>query len=315
MVQTDSILIGLVGPTAVGKSELAFSLAEKFGTYILSADSMQIYKGFDIGTAKPTAEEQRRVPHRLIDIVEPESYFSSMDYAERCDEEIAICRRENRIPLIVGGTGFYFDSFLYKTDFEGSVDENVRKELNAVYEEKGGDYIYEMLKKIDPESAADIHPNNVKRVMRALEIYMTTGRKKSSGSGKQRKKRYENAVIFELARERKDLYSRIDGRVDKMISDGLITEVEGLLRKIGKDCQSMQGIGYKEFVPYLNGECSLSEALDNVKLNTRHYAKRQLSYFKRMNTILLDAYLPTKELIEIIEKTIENAKAADNRIG
>lgn len=151
--------------------------------------------------------------------------------------------------------------------------------------------------------------------MRALEIYMTTGRKKSSGSGKQRKKRYENAVIFELARERNDLYSRIDGRVDKMISDGLIAEVEGLLRKIGKDCQSMQGIGYKEFVPYLNGECSLSEALDNVKLNTRHYAKRQLSYFKRMNTILLDAYLPTKELIEIIEKTIENAKAADNRIG
>ncbi len=305
MVQKDSLLIGLLGPTASGKSDLAFSLAEKLGTDVISADSMQIYKGFDIGTAKPTKEEQKRVFHRLIDIAEPDEYFSSQDFAERCDKEISDLVYMGKTPLIVGGTGFYFDSLLYELDFEGSANEDVRTELNELYKEKGAEYLHGLLREIDPDSAEDIHPNNVKRVIRAIEIYKTTGRKKSSGSGKQRKKRYEKAVIFELSRNREELYARIDARVDKMIENGLIGEVDGLYGTYGADCQSMQGIGYKEIVPYLDGKCSLEEAINAIKLNTRHYAKRQLSYFKRMNTIKLDASLKTDKLLEIIDEEIK----------
>ena len=309
MVQKNSLILGLLGPTAVGKTELSLILAERLGTDIISADSMQIFRGFDIGTAKPSVEERRGIVHHMIDIADPCEYFSSRDYADMCDKTIETLSQNGKIPFVTGGTGFYFDSLFKELDFENSVDDNVRRELNEIYEKEGAERIYAILKEEDPVSAAEIHPNNVKRVIRAIEIFRTTGTKKSEGSGENRKERYPN-VIFELCREREVLYSRIEKRIDIMLENGLIDEVARLMETVPISAQSMQGIGYKEFVPYINGEISKEQATENLILNTRHYAKRQLSYFKRMNTVKLDATRNPIDLADEILRIYEEKKAS-----
>ncbi|MDD4291353.1 MAG: tRNA (adenosine(37)-N6)-dimethylallyltransferase MiaA [Clostridia bacterium] len=301
----NGVIIGILGATAVGKSGFAFHLAKKLGTDIVSADSMQIYKGFDIGTAKPTAREQAEVRHHLIDIAEPDDYFSGMDYATAFDKVYYYLRENYKAILMVGGTGFYFDSVLKKFDFDNSVSPQIREELNSIYLSEGAVGLHNRLRAVDEESAAQIHPNNVKRVMRALEIYQTTGIKRSQGAMEQSQDRYQS-VLFELATDREELYRRINRRVDAMLNNGLLDEVRELKSRVNPQSQSMQGIGYKELVCYLDGECTLEEAVEKLKQNTRNYAKRQITYFKRMNTVKLDASKSADELYTEVVSVLEN---------
>ncbi len=292
-------ILGILGPTAVGKSRLALELAQKLNTEIISADSMQIYKGFDIGTAKPTKEEQSIVKHHLIDIVNPNESFSSYLFKKEAEKILQDFERRDLIPLIVGGTGFFFKNLLYKFDFEeGSDTDKVRENLMQLKDKNGTDYMFSLLRNIDPQSAEIIHPNDVKKVLRALEIYYTTGRTKSSGQNNQ-KPRY-SYKLFVLNRSREDLYNRINMRVDKMLEKGLVEEVHFIYKTIPPNSQSLQGIGYKELIAYFNGECDLSQSIELIKQHSRNYAKRQITFYKKMDAFWLDATLSTNELIRQI---------------
>ncbi len=292
-------ILGILGPTAVGKSRLALELAQKLNTEIISADSMQIYKGFDIGTAKPTKEEQSIVKHHLIDIVNPNESFSSYLFKKEAEKILQDFERRDLIPLIVGGTGFFFKNLLYQFDFEeGSDTDKVRENLMQLKDKNGTDYMFSLLRNIDPQSAEIIHPNDIKKVLRALEIYYTTGRTKSSGQNKQ-KPRY-SYKLFVLNRSREDLYNRINMRVDKMLEKGLVDEVYSIYKTIPPNSQSLQGIGYKELIAYFNGECDLSQSIELIKQHSRNYAKRQITFYKKMDAFWLDATLSTNELIRQI---------------
>ncbi len=292
-------ILGILGPTAVGKSRLALELAQKLNTEIISADSMQIYKGFDIGTAKPTKEEQSIVKHHLIDIVNPNESFSSYLFKKEAEKILQDFDKRNLIPLIVGGTGFFFKNLLYQFDFEeGSDTDKVRENLMQLKDKNGTDYMFSLLRNIDPQSAEIIHPNDIKKVLRALEIYYTTGRTKSSGQNKQ-KPRY-SYKLFVLNRSREDLYNRINMRVDKMLEKGLVDEVYSIYKMIPPNSQSLQGIGYKELIAYFNGECDLSQSIELIKQHSRNYAKRQITFYKKMDAFWLDATLSTNELIRQI---------------
>lgn len=273
-------IVGIVGTTSVGKSAVAVELAKMLHSEIVSADSMQIYKGMDIGTAKITPVEMQGIKHHMIDIVEPNQNYSSFSYqmqASRIIDELS------SVPIVVGGTGFYFDSLLYPPEFGGGSEER-RNELKRILGEQGLESLRRILKDIDGEAYLNIDINNPARVMRAIEI-AECGQRRTQGVGRSNPPRYD-LKLFVLERSRDSLYSQIDLRVDKMISAGLVDEVRGLVAKYGVcDTSAFKAIGYKEIIDYLNGGITLEEAVLQIKLNTRHYAKRQITYFKKMNVL------------------------------
>ena len=282
-------LIILTGPTAVGKTALSVKLAQKTGGEIISADSMQVYRHMDIGSAKIRPAEMQGVPHHLIDVLEPQEEFNVTVFQNMAKKAIGEIRSRGHIPILAGGTGFYIQAVLYDIDFTENAEEtSVREALERTAEEKGAQYLHQMLKEVDPESAALIHANNIKRTVRALEYYMQTGQKISEHNEKERSRRSAyNACYFVLNDEREKVYERIDRRVDRMLSDGLVKEVQAL-KEMGctRDLVSMQGLGYKEILGYLDGEYDLDRAVYLIKRDTRHFAKRQLTWFRRERDVI-----------------------------
>lgn len=282
-------LIILTGPTAAGKSALSISLAKAVGGEIISADSMQVYKHMDIGSAKISGEEMAGVPHHLIDILEPTEEFNVVSFQSMAREVMNKIYSCGKIPIIVGGTGFYIQSVLYDIDFDDTgEDESFRQDLENMAKEQGSEALFEKLREIDPKSCEIIHANNVKRVIRAIEFYEKTGRPISEHNKEQREKETPyNAAYFVLTDERSILYEKIDKRVDGMLNDGLVDEVKAL-SKMGcrKDMVSMQGLGYKEILEYIEGDCTLEDAVYRIKRDTRHFAKRQLTWFRREKDVI-----------------------------
>ena len=293
-------IIGILGPTAVGKSRLAIQLAQDLKTEVISADSMQIYKKFDVGTAKASVEERSAVKHHMIDVVEPDANFSSYLFKKQTQAILEDFKKRDIIPLIVGGTGFFFKNLLYQFDFEeGSNLEEVRADLQNKKDRFGNEYLHNLLKQIDPASAEIIHINDTKKITRALEIFYTTGQRKSEGKNEQQP--LYPYVLFVLNRDRQKLYDDINKRVDIMLEQGLLEEVENLYKTLPSDCQSLKGIGYKELIPYFKGECTLEQAVELIKQHSRNYAKRQITFYKKMDVIWLDAELSTQQLIDQIK--------------
>lgn len=277
-------LIVLTGPTAAGKTELSIALAKKLNGAIISADSMQVYKYMNIGSAKIRPEEMQGVRHYLVDVLDPREEFHVARFQQMAKEAMEEIYRNGQLPIVVGGTGFYIQALLKDIDFDESSGElPCRKELEETARREGGAVLYERLKQVDPESAEAIHPNNVKRVIRALEFYQETGQPISLHNREQKEKQppYTYAY-FVLNDDRARLYERIDRRVDRMVEQGLVEEVRWL-KEHGYDRSlvSMQGLGYKELFPYLDGTCSLEETVEIIKRDTRHFAKRQITWFKR----------------------------------
>ena len=282
-------LIIIAGPTAVGKSALSIKLAHAINGEIISADSMQVYKGMNIGSAKMKMTDMDGIPHYLIDELEPEEEFNVVYFQKRAREAIKEIQAKGKIPIIVGGTGFYIQSVLYHIDFESTVQETgYRTELLAIGREKGTAFLHAMLREVDPVSAEQIHANNMKRVIRALEYYQLTGTPISAHNLQEREKPAAyHACYFVLNDDREVLYKRINERIDKMLKEGLIEEVQSLKsRGCTKDMVSMQGLGYKEILSYLNGEYTLDEATYILKRDTRHFAKRQLTWFRRERDVI-----------------------------
>ena len=276
-------LIVIAGPTACGKTDTSVLLAKKINGEIISADSMQVYKYMDIGTAKIKEEETQGIKHYLIDEFYPDDDFSIAIFKEKATQYIKKIHSKGKIPILVGGTGFYINSVIYNNDFtQTKKDDTYRKELEQIAINKGNDFLHNMLKDIDEKSAISIHKNNTKKVIRALEYYKLTGEKISTHNEKEKQKeKAYNTTFFVLNMDREKLYDRINLRVDLMIENGLVNEVKNLLDKgYKKELVSMQGIGYKEIVKYLEGEYSLSYAIEIIKRDTRHFAKRQLTWFK-----------------------------------
>lgn len=282
-------LIILSGPTAVGKTKLSIGLAKAINGEIISADSMQVYRTMDIGTAKIKPEEMQGVAHHLIDILDPEDDFNVVLFAEYAKKACESCYQRGKIPIIAGGTGFYIQALLYDIDFtENDDDKTYREELEKLALEKGNEYLHGLLAEKDPKAAESIHPNNVKRVIRALEFYEKSGQRISDHNEEQSAKEspYEYAY-FVLNDDRKLLYERIDSRVDMMLQEGLVEEVKRLLDAgVSRSRVSMQGLGYKEIAAYLCGECTLEEAVYILKRDTRHFAKRQITWFKREDEVI-----------------------------
>lgn len=290
MTEIKRPLIIIAGPTATGKTKLSVELAKIVDGEIISADSIQVYKGMDIGSAKVTKEEMCGIRHHLIDVLEPSEEFNITVFQRLAKAAIEDIYSRGKVPILAGGTGFYIQSVLYDIDFtENEENSEIREELVRIsLEENGKDILFDMLREIDPKSAASIDKNNVKRIIRAIEFYKLSGKKISEHNEEQSKKEAAyNASFFVLTDDRKVLYERIDRRVDKMISDGLVDEVKALLKSgMTKDMVSMQGIGYKEIVSYLNGEITLDEAVYIIKRDTRHFAKRQITWFKREKDVI-----------------------------
>lgn len=277
-------MIILTGPTAVGKTDLSIQLAKAINGEIISADSMQVYRHMDIGSAKVTPEEMDGVPHHLIDVLEPEEEFNVVVFQKLAKEALTGIYERGHIPIIVGGTGFYIQALLYDIDFtENDGDTAIRRELEKLAQTQGAGCLHQMLQEIDPESAAAIHQNNVKRVIRAIEFYRQTGKKISLHNEQEREKQSPYQFLYYvLDTDRKTLYERIDRRVDLMMEHGLVDEVKHLADMgCTRDMVSMQGLGYKEILDYLSGEITLEEAVYILKRDTRHFAKRQITWFKR----------------------------------
>ena len=277
-------LIVIGGPTACGKTGFSIKLAKEIGGEIISADSMQVYRYMDIGTAKVTPEEADGVPHYLIDEFDPDEEYNVMLFQQKAKAYMEQIWAKGKVPILVGGTGFYINALLYDNDFtETENDTSYREECYKLAQEQGPEVLFERLKEVDPEYAEIMHANNVKRVTRALEYHYLTGQKFSEHNAEQKEKEtpYDAAVII-LNMDREKLYERIELCIDIMMEQGLLEEVKGLLdRGYTPDLVSMQGIGYKEFIPYFNGECTLEEAVTQLKTNTRRFAKRQLTWFRR----------------------------------
>lgn len=293
------------GPTASGKSKLAVELAKKVNGEIISADSMQIYKEMNIGTAKVNKEEMQGVQHYLVDFVSPDERYSVSNFkkdAERAIEEILA---KGKTPIVVGGTGLYIDSLIYGIEFQDEeVDLEYREKLNKIADEKGLESLYKKAQEIDPEAMKKISINDRKRIIRVLEIYHKTGKTKTEQEAQSRKNevKYEYKV-FAITMDREKLYERIEQRVDSMIEQGLIEEVKQILEKYHTFPTAMQGLGYKEVVEYLEGSCTKEEMIEKIKKETRHYAKRQLTWFrKNKETIWLDGEKSTDENVSIILK-------------
>lgn len=282
-------LIILTGPTAVGKTKASIGLAKAVDGEIISADSMQVYRHMDIGSAKIKPEEMEGIPHHLIDVLEPDDEFHVVKFQQLAKKAMREIWERGHIPIVTGGTGFYIQALLYDIDFDENEKEDAyRKELEAYAREHGAESLHEKLALVDPASAEMIHPNNVKRVIRALEFYEQTGKRISEHNETQRQRESPYAfAYFVLTDDRAHLYERIDRRVDQMIEEGLVKEVQALKDKgYTKQLVSMQGLGYKEILDYLDGNCTLEEAIYTIKRDTRHFAKRQLTWFKRERDVI-----------------------------
>ncbi len=310
-------VFAIVGPTAVGKTALAIKLAKKYNGEIISVDSMQIYRGMDIGTAKPTKDELSSVPHHLIDIKNPDENFSCADYQTLAKNIIDDIIKRGKTPIFCGGTGLYLDSVLEIPSFsETARDYEYRAHLEKLAEENGVDLLHDMLKKIDPESAESIHKNNVKRVIRALEIYKATGKTKSALDKESKKiaPPYDSEVFFLCAKNRELLYDRIEKRVDIMLDEGLLDEARRLYDSgfLNEEFTSYGAIGYKEFIPYFEGASSLEACIEELKKATRHYAKRQLTWFSRHENYH-KIYVDTCDAFEYASKIIEGKNPMNDR--
>ena len=282
-------LVILTGPTAVGKTALSIELARRIGGEIISADSMQVYRGMDIGSAKIMPEEMRGIPHYLIDELEPDEPFHVVKFQELAKKYMQVIWDKGKIPILTGGTGFYIQAVLYDIDFtENEEDGSYRQQLEKLAGEKGAEYLHDQLAQVDSRSAEQIHANNIKRVIRALEFYHETGTPISRHNEAERQKSSPyNFAYFVLNDDRETIYQRINLRVDRMLEAGLINEVEQLRsRGYTRDMVSMQGLGYKEILDYLEGNCTLEEAVYTIKRDTRHFAKRQLTWFKRERDVI-----------------------------
>ena len=296
-------LIILSGATAVGKTDLSIHLAQKIGGEIISADSMQVYKGFDIGTAKISKEEMQGVPHYLIDELEPDEEFNVFEFQKRASSYIRSIHAKGKIPIITGGTGFYIQSVLYDIEFTSSeTDTSYRRELEQFAKEQGPQALHHLLEEADTEAAGQIHANNIKRTIRALEYFKETGQRISLHNEQQRLRHPAfNAAYFVLNRDRDVIYDRINQRVDIMLQQGLVQEVRSLLeRGVSPDSLAMQGLGYKEIIRYLNNELTYEEAVDLIKKSTRHFAKRQLTWFRREKDVIwmnYEEYLSEEEML------------------
>lgn len=299
-------ILVLTGPTAVGKTETSVQLAKAVNGEIISADSMQVYRHMDIGTAKIRQEEMRGIPHYLVDEFEPNEEFNVMIFQKRVKEYLKDIYERHKIPILVGGTGFYIQAVLYDIAFtENQGDDHFRREMQQLASENGEHILHEKLRQVDPESAESIHPNNVKRVIRALEYYHFTGEKFSVHNEveRQRQSPYQFLYVV-LNMDREKLYRRIDQRVDQMMEVGLVHEVQSLLAHgYSRNLVSMQGLGYKEIAAALSGECSLSDAVYQIKRDTRHFAKRQLTWFRREREVTMidkEQFDNTEALVEEI---------------
>ena len=277
-------LIVLTGPTAVGKTALSIRLAKALDGEIISADSMQVYRGMDIGSAKVTKKEMDGVRHHLIDVLEPEEDFNVAAFQRMAKEALEEIYSRGKLPIVAGGTGFYIQALLYDIDFRDDTGEGpIRKELEKLAVEKGAEYLHSLLQQADPQSADQIHPNNIKRVVRAMEYFRQTGEPFSLHNQRERERCSPyHFLYYVICSDRKNLYERIDRRVDAMMADGLLGEVQALKKRgVKRGMTSMQGLGYKEILDYLDGTCSLEEAVYVLKRDTRHFAKRQITWFRR----------------------------------
>lgn len=305
-------LIILTGPTAVGKTKASIGLAKALNGEIISADSMQVYKYMDIGSAKIRPEEMQGIQHYLIDELLPDEEFHVVRFQQMAKQAMEEIYAKGKIPIVVGGTGFYIQALLYDIDFtESNEDSAYREKLEQLAATKGADYIHDMLREVDPISADTIHANNVKRVIRALEFYKQTGEKISEHNEQERAKESPyDFCYFVLNDERAQLYERINLRIDQMLEEGLVDEVRRLKEKgYTRDMVSMQGLGYKEILDYLNGEYSLEEAIYILKRDTRHFAKRQLTWFRRERDVIwIDKQAYTYDEEKILEAMLESIR-------
>lgn len=281
-------LIILTGPTAVGKTALSIELAKAVNGEMISADSMQVYRMLDIGTAKIKPEEMEGIRHYLIDVLEPTEDFNVFRFQQMAKAALEEIYAKGKIPIVVGGTGFYIQALLYDITFEETEESPYRKKLEQYAKINGAHALHEQLKDIDPVSYQEIHENNVKRVIRALEFYHDTGYPISTHNALEREKESPyNFAYFVLNDDRQKLYNRIEYRIDQMLEDGLVKEVQSALAYgCTKEMVSMQGLGYKEIIPYLEGNCSLEDAVYILKRDTRHFAKRQLTWFRRERDVI-----------------------------
>lgn len=296
-------VIVICGPTASGKTALSIELAKKINGEIVSCDSMQIYKDMDIGTAKPTIEEMQGIKHYMLDFVSPDERYSVADYKKQAKQAIREIIEKGKVPIVVGGTGLYVDSLIYEIEYQDiEFDEKYRKQLEERSKKEGLEVLYNEAKKIDPEAITKISPNDKKRILRILEIYNATGKNKTEQEKESRKNEVEfDYKVYAISWDREKLYDRINQRVDIMIDQGLIEEVQKIYSKYNKFPTAIQGLGYKEVLEYLEGKCNKQEMIDKIKQETRRYAKRQLTWFrKNKQTIWLDGQEKIQNNIEII---------------
>ena len=305
-MQKNKVIV-ICGPTASGKTALSIELAKKINGEIVSCDSMQIYKDMDIGTAKPTVEEMQGIKHYLIGYVSPEQRYSVADYKIDAKKAIKEIIEKGKMPIVVGGTGLYLDSLIYEIEYQDiKLDEQYRNKLEEEVEKQGLEKLYEKAKQIDPKAIEKISPNDKKRILRILEIYHATGKTKTEQEIESRKKEVEyDYKVYALNWDRQKLYNRINKRVDMMIEQGLVEEVKQILDKYDNFPTAMQGLGYKEVVEYLNGNLTKEEMIEKIKIETRRYAKRQLTWFrKNKQTIWLNAEDMIQDNIQKILKDI-----------
>ncbi|MGH1037886.1 tRNA (adenosine(37)-N6)-dimethylallyltransferase MiaA [Bacillus wiedmannii] len=307
-VQREKVAV-IIGPTAVGKTKLSIDLAKALNGEIISGDSMQIYRTMDIGTAKVTKEEMDGISHYMVDIKDPEDSFSVAEFQERVRKHIREITERGKLPIIVGGTGLYIQSVLFDYQFTDDAGDAIyREQMEKLALERGVEYVHKKLQEVDPESAERIHANNVRRVIRALEIFHTTGEKMSEQLEKQENELLYDVSLIGLTMDREMLYDRINLRVDIMMDQGLLEEVEGLYNRGIRDCQSIQAIGYKELYDYFEDRVSLEEAVSQLKTNSRRYAKRQLTWFRnKMDVTWFDVTggEKTSEILRYIEGKLQ----------
>ena len=296
-------VIVICGPTASGKTALSIELAKKINGEIVSCDSMQIYKDMNIGTAKPTIDEMQGIKHYMLDIISPNERYSVADYKKQAKRAIREILKKGKVPIVVGGTGLYVDSLIYEIEYQDiEFDEKYRNQLEERVQKEGLEVLYNEAEKIDPEATKKISKNDQKRILRILEIYNATGKNKTEQEKESRKKEVEfDYKVYAISWDREKLYNRINQRVDIMINQGLIEEVQNIYSKYNKFPTAMQGLGYKEVLEYLEGKCAKQEMIDKIKQETRRYAKRQLTWFrKNKQTIWLDGQKKIQNNIEII---------------
>ncbi|MBQ9737126.1 MAG: tRNA (adenosine(37)-N6)-dimethylallyltransferase MiaA [Clostridia bacterium] len=303
-------IIAIIGPTASGKTALATKLAKKLSGEVVSCDSMQIYRGMDIGTAKPTEDEMQFVPHHMIDIAEPSQRFSVADFVSAARECIEDILKRGKVPILAGGTGLYVDSVLFNISFpDFNEDPEFRLKMQEVLEEEGKEALHMRLFKCDPEAAEKIHPNNTRRVIRALEVCKATGKTFTQVSKEARRTPEYDAYVLGIETDRAELYKRIDSRVDVMMENGLLDEVKRLKESgIGRDTTAMQAIGYKELYDYFDRHISLDEAVEKIKQESRRYAKRQMTWFRRNEDIDWVRLDSDENIEKIFERCIDFLK-------